>query len=93
MTLSVELGEGFAGDEVVVLVDGTRAWRGDRVETNYSVGIAEVVTVPADTGSIVEVRVRGRARSHRVGGERRLRVDLDPAGELTLGPPRVGDVF
>ncbi|MFC0106376.1 hypothetical protein [Kibdelosporangium aridum] len=93
MTLAVELGEGFADDEVIVLVDGQEAWRAQRVATNYSVGIAAIATVSAGAGSTVEVRVRGRAKSRRVGGEQRLRVDLEPSGELTLGPPRMGDVF
>jgi hypothetical protein len=93
MTLAVELGEGFAGDEVVVLVDGREAWRGHSVATNYSVGIAEVATVEVTPGSSVEVRVRGQAGSRRVDGEQRLRVDLDPEGALTFGPGRVGDVF
>ncbi|MCE7004812.1 hypothetical protein LWC34_18570 [Kibdelosporangium philippinense] len=93
MTLTVELGDGFAGDEVVIVVDGREAWRCRGVATNYSVGIAESATVDVTPGSIVEVRVRGVARSRLVEGERRLRADLSPAGALTLGPPRMDDVF
>lgn len=92
-TLAIELGEGFADDDVSVLVDGTPVWHGDRVTTNYSVGIADVVRLPlpASGRPTVEVRVGGRSSAQRVDvagatGELRLRARIDPAGALTLGP-------
>lgn len=93
-TLAVELAEGFAGEDVAVLVDGTPVWHGERVTTNYSVGIADVVwlSLPASGHPTVEVRVGSRSSSQRVdataatgSGELRLRARIDPAGALTLG--------
>lgn len=90
--IAVELGEGFAGDEVAVLVDGTEMWRGSSVTTNYSVGIAEVVRVPAPSAeATVEVQVRGKSDTALVDattavGEVRLRARVDPAGSVVLAP-------
>lgn len=90
--VALELGEGFADDEVAVLVDGREVWRREGVTTNYSVGIAEVVQLAAPgEGATVEVRVRDLTDSAQVdsstaGGEIRLRARIDPAGALTVGP-------
>lgn len=99
-SLAIELGEGFAGDDVDVLVDGKRVWHGEGVTTNYSVGIADVVRVPAPTSAeaTVEVRVGRRTSAQQVepkaaSGEIRLRARIDPAGALALGAAPEGPVF
>lgn len=90
--IAVELGEGFAGDDVAVMVDGVEVWRGSGVTTNYSVGIAEVVRVSAPAAeAAVEVQVRGKSDSALVdattaAGEIRLRARIDPAGSVALSP-------
>lgn len=97
--VEIELGEGFADDDVTVLVDGQELWRQDNVSTNWSVGIADVVrvTAPASGSPAVEVRARGAAAVLRVdasgGGRVRLRANLDPHGDLHLGPATGGPVF
>ncbi|MQA59997.1 MAG: hypothetical protein GEU86_00570 [Actinophytocola sp.] len=89
-SLAVELAEGFADDEVAVLVDGEQVWHRTGVTTNYSVGLADVVHLPPPPHeATVEVRVRGKADTQRVdatsaAGEIRLRARLDPAGSLAL---------
>jgi hypothetical protein len=93
MPLAVELGEGFADDEVTVLVDGREEWRRAGVTTNYSVGIADVARVPGGPGAVVEVRVRQLTGRSRVGEDARLRVDIGDSGELALGAGRTGDIF
>jgi hypothetical protein len=93
MPLAVELGEGFADDEVTVLVDGREVWRRTGVTTNYSVGIADVARVPGEPGALVEVRARHRTSRRRVGEDARVRADIDDSGELALGPGLEGDIF
>lgn len=93
MQLAVELGEGFADDEVTVLVDGREEWHRTGVTTNYSVGIADVARVTGEPGALVEVRVRDRASRGQVGENARLRVDIGDSGELAMGSAREGDVF
>lgn len=95
---SLELGTGFRDDEVTVLLDGREVWHGQGVSTDYSVGLAAVVPLPAD-GETVEVQVGSRA----AGAARladaaavesgRLRVDLDPAGAMGIAPAPEGPVF
>ncbi len=100
-TLAVELAEGFAGDDVTVLIDGRQMWHRNGVTTNYSVGIADVVRLPMPTAAwpTVEVQVGRRSASRQVDvegettaaratadpGELRLRARIDPAGSVTLG--------
>lgn len=96
--LEIELGEGFSDDEVAVLVDGQEIWRQGNISTNWSVGIADVVRVaaPASGAPTVEVRARGTAAAYRLGadGERvRLQANLDPNGDLHLGPATGGRAF
>ena len=102
---SLELGTGFQDDEVTVLLDGREVWRGSGITTNYSVGLAAVVPLPAGGGPepTLEVRVGNRSRgAQRVplgpatgeaSGDVRLRCDLDPAGETAIGPAQEGPVF
>jgi hypothetical protein len=93
MTLAVELGTGFSDDEVTVLVDGQQVWRRAGVTTNYSVGIADIARIRAPAGSTVEARVRGTVRTWRIADEERLRLDIDPGGQLTLAPAPEGPIF
>ena len=89
---TVELGVGFADDEVVLLLDGKEVWRRKGVTTNYSVGLADVVRLPGP--GTLEVRVRGDVLSGRVGPDMaRLRVDLDPSGAPRLRAAPEGPVF
>lgn len=90
---ALELGTGFRDDEVAVLLDGGPVWRGRGVTTDYSVGLAAVVPLPAASGAL-EVRVGSRATgtAQLVPGAR-LRADLDPAGTMTVGPAPEGPVF
>jgi hypothetical protein len=89
---AVELGVGFADDDVVVLLDGQEVWRRQGVSTNYSVGIADVVHLPGP--GTLEVRVRDHVLSGRVGPDMaRLRVDLDPSGAPRLHAAPEGPVF
>ena len=86
--MEIELGEGFTGDEVAVLVDGREVWRRAGVRTNWSVGIADVVRV-ADPASLVAVHTRDTAATFRLASADqpvRLRADLDRTGRLHLGP-------
>ena len=96
----LELGTGFRDDEVTVLVDGREVWRRSGVTTDYSVGLAGVVPLPAGAAGTVEVRVGVRAGgTATLGGDvsaasgGRLRADLDPAGAMVVGPAPEGPVF
>ncbi|ONI84863.1 hypothetical protein ALI22I_30770 [Saccharothrix sp. ALI-22-I] len=94
MELAVELGEGFADDEVTVLVDGQEEWHRTGVTTNYSVGIADVARISGEPGALVEVRVRDLAGRREVGEDARLRADIDVSGKkLALGAASQGDIF
>ena len=94
---SLELGTGFRDDEVTVSLDGGQVWHGRGVTTDYSVGLAAVVPLPAGASGTVEVRVgsraSGSARLPPTGDGCRLRADLDPAGAMTVGPAPEGPVF
>lgn len=97
--IAIELGEGFSGDDVAVVVDGSEVWHGSSVTTNYSVGIAEVVRIPAPPQeATIEVQVRGKSDSAQVdatsaAGEVRLRARIDPAGAVALGPAPEGPIY
>ena len=92
----LELGTGFQGDEVTVLLDGSEVWHGRAVSTDYSVGLAALVPLPAGASGTLEVRVgtraTGTATLTAAPGER-LRADLDPAGSMTIGPAPEGPWF
>jgi hypothetical protein len=99
-TTVVELGTGFDGDDVAVLLNGREVWHRDGVSTNYSVGLADVVRLasPAGDEGLLEVRVGRRTASQQVdlqagAGAGRWRVDIDPSGALALGPAPDGPVF
>ena len=95
----LELGTGFRDDEVTVLLDGREVWHGRGVSTDYSVGLAAVVPLPAGTAGVVEVRVGTRATGSAAltgamaTGDGRLRADLDPAGAMSVGPAPEGPYF
>ena len=93
-TPALELGTGFTGDEVTVLLDGREVWHGGAVSTDYSVGLAGLVPLPHGAAGALEVRVGTRAigTATLTAGER-LRVDLDPAGAITVGPAPEGPYF
>ena len=92
----LELGTGFQGDEVTVLLDGREVWHGRAVSTDYSVGLAALVPLPVGASGELEVRVGTRAlgTAPLTGTpDERLRVDLDPAGAMTIGPAPEGPYF
>ncbi len=95
----LQLGTGFRDDEVTVLLEGREVWHGRGVTTDYSVGLAAVVPLPAGSSGDVEVRVGGRASGTAPlpgtagTGNQRLRADLDPAGAMTVGPAPAGPIF
>ncbi len=96
--VTLELGEGFSEDQVLVLLDGDEVWHGTGVTTNYSVGLADVVRLPLNRAATLEVRVRCSATSQWVdapggAGEVRLRADLTPDGVLHIGPAAGGWAF
>lgn len=98
--IAIELGEGFADDEVAVMVDGSEVWRGSAVTTNYSVGLANVVRIPAPPHeAVVEVQVRGKSSdttkvdATAAAGEVRLRARMDPAGTVALAPADEGPIY
>ena len=92
----LELGTGFRDDEVTVLLDGREVWHDRGVSTDYSVGLAALVPLPAGATGALDVRVGTRATGTATltgaAGER-LRVDLDPAGAITVGPAPEGPYF
>ena len=93
--VTLELGEGFSGDDVVVLADDLEVWRADGVTTNWSVGLADVVRLPGSTRSI-EVRSGGRSQRTEVPagtGEVRLRADRGEDGALRLDVAPEGPLF
>lgn len=98
---ALELGTGFRDDEVTVLVDGRQVWHDRGVTTDYSVGLAAVVPLPAGAAGTVEVRVGSRATGSAElapagaegSGGGRLRADLDPAGAMSVGPAPEGPIF
>jgi hypothetical protein len=90
----MELGTGFRDDEVTVLLGGREVWHGAAVSTDYSVGLAAVVPLPAGAAGELEVRVGTRATgTATLTAADRLRVDLDPAGAMTIGPAPEGPWF
>jgi hypothetical protein len=98
-TPALELGTGFRDDEVTVLVDGRQVWHDRGVTTDYSVGLAAVVPLPAGAAGTVEVRVGSRATGSTALSEtaaaagERLRADLDPAGSMSIAPAPEGPIF
>jgi hypothetical protein len=98
-TAVLELGTGFRDDEVTVLLDGREVWHGRGVSTDYSVGLAALVPLPAGATGEIEIRVGTRATGTgaligpAAGGETRLRADLDPAGAMSIGPAPEGPLY
>lgn len=76
-TLTVDLQDGFDGDEVEVAVDGERRWQQDAVTTNVAVSLAASVPLEVPDGP-ADVRVslpgRGLAAS----------LPVDVAGDVHL---------
>ena len=81
---------------MTVLLDGHEVWHSPSVSTDYSVGLAALVPLPAGATGALDVRVGtraiGTAPLSGAAGER-LRVDLDPAGAITVGPAPEGPYF
>jgi hypothetical protein len=87
-TLHVDLREGFNRDTVVVRIDEREVFRRSGVETNYSVGLADRITVELPEGEVrVEVILPDRGIQHtivhHVSGPATLAFALDQAGTLT----------
>ena len=87
-TLHVDLREGFNGDTVIIRIDGQEAFDRPDVKTNYSVGLADRLSVEVAPGNVrVEVLLpeRGLASSLTIAVTQPVTVafSLDPAGELS----------
>ncbi|MGQ0718161.1 MAG: hypothetical protein ACT4NP_12810 [Pseudonocardiales bacterium] len=96
--LVLELGEGFSGNDVVVLLDGQEVWHRTGVTTNYSVGRAAVIRLPRhpSRAATLEVRAGASTTSHRVqagADEVRLRASVDSSGVVRIGPAPEGYRF
>jgi hypothetical protein len=89
-TLSIDLQEGFEGEEVIVRVDGREAARCRGVRTNRMLGLADslAVQVPEDKATI-EIAVPSRHLERRVevrpGETPYLGVSLS-SGQINLLP-------
>ncbi|QRM56679.1 hypothetical protein [Sinorhizobium sp. BG8] len=82
-TLTVDLQEGFEGDEVVIAVDGRELFRKQGVKTRHQIGLAERV----------RLEVEAKQCSLRVSlPERSLKRELsvDCAAEPTLAVSLIG---
>ena len=81
-------------------MDGAEVWHQRGVTTNHPIGLADIVRIPLAVAhaSTVEVRVSGDGRrtrsvTSRASDASRLRCDLDPAGNMSIGPAPGGTVF
>ena len=86
-TLHVDLREGFHRDTVIVRVDGREVYHRDGVETNYSVGLADRLSVEVPGGDVrVEALLPARGQQEaltiQVQQSAALAFSLDPAGTL-----------
>lgn len=48
-TLTVDLQDGFEGDEVVIAIDGREVFRKQGVKTRHQIGLAERVPIEVDS--------------------------------------------
>lgn len=84
--LGLHLQEGFAGEEVVVRVNGEERLRREGVRTRRVLGLAEHVELDVDDGPLsIEVSVPAR------GLEKRIELEADD--EVYVGISLTGDDF
>lgn len=84
-TLEIDLTTGFKSDVVVVVVEGVEVFRGAVTESPLT-GLAHGIAVPvAGPEAVVSIEVPGRGSRKEVrhrAGSGRLRVWLEPTGEI-----------
>lgn len=81
--LHIALQDGFAGEPVVIRLDGREVYRKDRVRTDIRISRADAVDVEtADGAGALEVEARGQTASTAVDPAREpyVAVSLDGAG-------------
>jgi hypothetical protein len=86
-TLHIDLQDGFAGDSVVIRLDGREVYRKDGVKTDLRISRADAVDVQAaNPTATVEVEARGQSASASVDVTREpyLSVSLDADGRPQL---------
>jgi hypothetical protein len=83
VALHIALQDGFAGEPVVIRLDGREVYRKDAVRTDLRISRADAVDLDAHAGqATVEVEARGQAASASVDAARTpyLSVNLDGSG-------------
>lgn len=90
--LTLDLQEGFEGDQVVMAIDGREVFRKTGVRTRLQIGLAERVKLDVEPGRH-NLRVSLPDRS--LHGERQFDAGSEPAlavsligGSIDIGPPR-----
>jgi hypothetical protein len=87
-SLRIDLQAGFQGEPVAVSVDGREVFRKDDVRTDYSVGLADTLTVDvpgAEARVEVALERRGVRGAFQVaaGEGTHVGVNVSPEGEVT----------
>jgi hypothetical protein len=90
--LTLDLQEGFEGDQVVIAIDGHEQFRKSGIRTRLQIGLAERVRLDVEPGQhILNVSLPGR----NTQGERRFDAASEPIlavsyveGRIDIGPPR-----
>jgi hypothetical protein len=92
ITLTLDLQEGFEGDQVVLAIDGRELYRKNGIRTRLQIGLAERVQLSVEPGQhILKVSLPGRSMQ----GERHFNAESEPVlavslidGRIDIGPPR-----
>ena len=90
--LTLDLQEGFDGDQVVMAIDGREVFRKTGVRTRLQIGLAERIKLDVEPGRH-SLRVSLPNRS--LHGERQFDAKSEPtlavsvsAGSIDIGPPK-----
>lgn len=89
LPLRVDLNEGFEDDTVTVQVNGAEIFCKEAVSTNYSIGVAEVITTEAPAGSLkihirVSTRQADKSLETEISSPLFVAVSLSPTGALSF---------
>lgn len=83
--LHIALQEGFTGEPVTILLDGTEIYRKDQVRTRTQIGHADAVEATHDAGpATVEIRARNTSAkiTPTIAGDMYLGVSISPDGRI-----------